>query len=136
MNRKNRQIIIKEAFIKLKGRKANDLMSFEAGAKFADTNPYWQEGIPVQSFDKTTGLPILYLCKVLTLDMTFGFRYSYRIGFVTKNNKWNIDEFSNNIKVLKYQNIIDNSPENALISDIKENEDYFLKNNMPKTNDK
>lgn len=66
-----------------------DIESFESGAKWADYHPNWKEGIPKPEMKH--GLPKLYLCQILTLDMTFGYRYSYRIGFVSHNNVWNIE---------------------------------------------
>lgn len=67
-----------------------DIESFESGAKWADYHPNWKEGIPKPEMNQY-GLPKLYLCQILTLDMTFGYRYSYRIGFVSHNNVWNIE---------------------------------------------
>ena len=57
--------------------------SFESGVKWADFNPNWREDIPKKE-ENQYGLPKLYLCQILTLDMTFGYRYSYRVGFINK----------------------------------------------------
>lgn len=64
--------------------------SFESGVKWADFNPNWREDIPKKE-ENQYGLPKLYLCQILTLDMTFGYRYSYRVGFINKEGKWNIE---------------------------------------------
>lgn len=84
---------------------AKHIPSFEAGAKWADYHPYWQVGIPKQE-ENQYGLPKLYLCQILTLDMTFGYRYSYRVGFVTKDKKWNVE--NSNTKVTRYMEIFCN----------------------------
>ena len=89
-----------------------DVQSFEAGAKWADYNPNWQEGIPAQEQNQY-GLPKLYLCQILTLDMTFGYRYSYRVGFVTKDDKWNIE--NSNTKVTRYLEIYCDESDSQLI---------------------
>lgn len=67
-----------------------DIESFELGAKWADYHPNWKEDIPKREKNQY-GLPKLYLCQILTLDMTFGYRYSYRVGFITSEGKWNIE---------------------------------------------
>ena len=76
--------------------------SFESGIKWADFNPDWKEDIPKQE-ENQYGLPKLYLCQILTLDMTFGYRYSYRVGFINKEGKWNIE--NSNTKVTRYLDI-------------------------------
>lgn len=45
----------------------------------------WQTGIPPKSTNMY-GLPKLYLCQTLNLDSAFGYRYSYQVGFVNKND--------------------------------------------------
>ena len=56
---------------------------FAMGAKWSEYHPNWKEDMPKRS-ENENGLPKLYLCQILTLDMTFGYRYSYRVGFITK----------------------------------------------------
>ena len=86
--RKNRQDYIRKAAKYTKNVK--DVVSFEAGAKWADYHPNWLEDLPKYK-ELENGLPKIYLCQVLCCDMTFGFRYSYRIGFITPEGKWNIE---------------------------------------------
>ena len=90
-----------------------DVVSFEAGAKWADFNPNWQEGTPKKE-NNQYGLPKLYLCQILILDMTFGYRYSYRIGFINDDGKWNIDR-KGFIKVMRYMEIYADESESQLI---------------------
>lgn len=86
-NRKQRQEDIRNA---AKYYKADSRPSFESGAKWADFNPNWKEDTPKKE-ENQYGLPKLYLCQILTLDMTFGYRYSYRVGFINSEGKWNIE---------------------------------------------
>ena len=83
-----------------------DSISFEAGAKWADYNPDWKDGY-TQVEENKYGLPKLYLCQILILDMTFGYRYSYRVGFINEEGKWNIEK-EGFIKVVRYMNIYAN----------------------------
>lgn len=46
----------------------------------------WKTNIPKQT-ENQYGLPKLYLCQLLALDAAFGYRYTYNIGFITKENK-------------------------------------------------
>lgn len=91
----------------------------------------WKEKIPKKKTD-SNGLPVLYLCQVLMLDMTFGYRYTYRIGFVTEKNNWNIEEYNNGLlKVIRYTNIIfkendENLIKESLLEDIQKYENFFL----------
>jgi hypothetical protein len=109
--RKNRQEQIRDA---AKYTSAKNIESFEGGAKWADYHPYWQEGIPKPELNQY-GLPKLYLCQILTLDMTFGYRYSYRVGFVTLEDKprWNCE--NSNTKVMRYLDIYCNESDSQLI---------------------
>ena len=97
--RKNRQEQIRAA---AKYTSAKNVESFEGGAKWADYNPNWQEGYPQREENKY-GLPRLYLCQILTFDMTFGYRYSYRVGFINSEGHWNIE--NTNTKVTRYMEI-------------------------------
>ena len=90
-----------------------DPVSFEAGAKWADFNPNWKEGYP-QVEENKYGLPKLYLCQILTLDMTFGYRYSYRVGFINELGKWNIER-EGFIKVVRYMDIYCDESDSQLI---------------------
>lgn len=90
-----------------------DVVSFEAGAKWADFNPNWKEGYP-QKEENKYGLPKLYLCQILILDMTFGYRYSYRVGFINEEGKWNIER-ENFIKVTRYLDIFCDESDSQLI---------------------
>ena len=109
--RKERQQQIRDA---AKYKQVKDITSFETGAKWADYHPYWQEGIPKPELNQY-GLPKLYLCQILTLDMTFGYRYSYRIGFVTLEGKprWNCE--NSNTKVMRYMDIYCDESNSQLI---------------------
>lgn len=92
--------------------------SFESGVKWADYHPNWQEGIPERE-ENQYGLPKLYLCQILILDMTFGYRYSYRVGFVNKEKKWSVE--NSNTKVTRYLEIFcDESIEQLANQDIPE----------------
>lgn len=95
-----------------KSLEVKDIQSFESGVKWADFNPNWLEGIPKKE-ENQYGLPKLYLCQILTLDMTFGYRYSYRVGFITKDHKWNIENY--NTKVTRYLEIFCNETMDQLI---------------------
>jgi len=90
-----------------------DPVSFEAGAKWADFNPNWKEGYP-QIEENKYGLPKLYLCQILILDMTFGYRYSYRVGFINEFGKWNIER-EGFIKVVRYMDIYCDESDSQLI---------------------
>ena len=108
--RKQRQKDIRNA---AKYCKADNVTSFESGAKWADYHPDWKEGYPKIEENKY-GLPRLYLCQILTLDMTFGYRYSYRVGFITEEGKWNLEQY-HNVKVTRYMNIYCDESESQLI---------------------
>ena len=108
--RKNRQKQIRAA---AKYTSAKNVESFEGGAKWADYNPNWQEGYPQREENKY-GLPRLYLCQILILDMSFGYRYSYRVGFITEEGKWNIER-ENFIKVVRYMDIYADESDSQLI---------------------
>ena len=90
-----------------------DVTSFEQGAKWADWHPDWKEGTPEPSTNKN-GLPTLYLCQILTLDMTFGYRYSYRVGFVNNEGKWNVD-VDGMTKVMRYMDINANESDSQML---------------------
>ena len=90
--------------------------SFMIGAHFADYHPNWKEDIPKYS-ELENGLPKLYLCQVLCHDMAFEYRYSYRIGFINKEGKWNIE--SKYIRVTRYLDIHCDEDETQLLTDIK-----------------
>ena len=107
-----------------------DPVSFEAGAKWADFNPNWKEGYP-QVEENKYGLPKLYLCQILILDMSFGYRYSYRVGFITEEGKWNIER-EGFIKVVRYMDIYcDESDSQLLQNDIP----YFNSNESEEEED-
>lgn len=108
--RKQRQEDIRNA---AKYCKDDNVTSFESGAKWADYHPYWKEGYPKIEENKY-GLPRLYLCQILTLDMTFGYRYSYRVGFITEEGKWNLEQY-HNVKVTRYMDIYCDESESQLI---------------------
>ena len=108
--RKQRQECIRDA---AKYCKADNVTSFESGAKWADYHPNWKEGYPQIEKNKY-GLPRLYLCQILTLDMAFGYRYSYRVGFITENGQWNLEQYKN-VKVTRYMNIYCDESESQLI---------------------
>lgn len=78
------------------------------------------------SNDDTVTLPRLFLCKCLTLDSVFGYKYTYRIGFVTKDNEWNIDKMNGLIKVVAYQFIEADESDEQLEKDIKKYENLFV----------
>ena len=120
---KNRQDEIREAAKYTKA--CTNVPSFEAGAKWADYHPYWREDLPKEQKDKD-GIPKLYLCQILTVDMTFGYRYSYRIGFITDQGKWNIEQFGKMTKVVRYIDIYGKDSESQLLADIKLYEDEFV----------
>ena len=46
--------------------------------------------------------------------MAFGYRYSYRVGFITENGKWNLEQYQN-VKVTRYMNIYCDESESQLI---------------------
>jgi len=122
--RKNRQDQIRESAKEIKA--CTNIPSFEAGAKWADYHPYWREDLPKYEEDKN-GLPKLYFCQVLTVDMTFGYRYSYRIGFITKDkNMWNIEQYGKLIKVTRWCEIHCDESENRMLEDIKIHEDSLV----------
>ena len=108
--RKQRQEDVRNA---AKYCKADNIPSFESGAKWADYHPDWKEGVPTQK-ENQYGLPLLYLCQILTLDMTFGYRYSYRVGFITEQGKWNLEQYQN-VKVTRYLEIYANETTEQLI---------------------
>ena len=111
--RKKRQEIARSVGISLG---VKDIPSFESGIKWADFNPNWKEDIPKKE-ENQYGLPKLYLCQILTLDMTFGYRYSYRVGFINKEGKWNIE--NSNTKVTRYLEIFcDESMDQLIQKDI------------------
>jgi len=112
--RKNRQDEIRKVAKYIKS--VENIVSFEVGAKWADFHPYWKEDLPEYEEDKN-GLPKLYLCQILISDMTFGYRYSYRVGFINKENKWNIE--NSNTKVTRYLEIFCDDNETKLINDIE-----------------
>ncbi len=91
---------------------AKNIESFEAGAKWADFNPNWKEDIPKKEKNQY-GLPKLYLCQILTLDMTFGYRYSYRVGFINSEGKWNIENTLTH--VTRYMEIFCDESDSQLI---------------------
>ena len=125
MNKQSRSEIIKTAALQLCG--AADTKTFIKGAKWADKNPAWIENsIPQPQLNPKNGLPKLYLCKILSLSMDYGYSYTYRIGFVTADNRWNIEKASNMMKVLAYMDICSNDTDEDLMKDIKANEDYFV----------
>ena len=111
--RKKRQEIARAVGVSLG---VKDIPSFESGIKWADFNPNWKEDIPKKE-ENQYGLPKLYLCQILTLDMTFGYRYSYRVGFINKEGKWNIE--NSNTKVTRYLEIFcDESMDQLIQKDI------------------
>ena len=103
----------------------NECTSFAKGVKWADFHPNWidaQSNKPKKEYLEN-GLPKLYFCQILTLDMTFGYRYSYRVGFINDSGNWNIE--TSNTCITKYMEIYcDESTEN-LLKDIRT---YFNKN--------
>ena len=92
---------------------------FAMGAKWSEHHPNWKEDMPKRSTNEN-GLPKLYLCQILTLDMTFGYRYSYRVGFITQEGKWNIDNVLT--KVVRYMDIYCDAD---IYSDIEKYGEYF-----------
>jgi hypothetical protein len=107
--RKKRQEDIRAA---AKYTSAKNIESFELGAKWADYNPNWQEGYPKKETNQY-GLPKLYLCQILTLDMTFGYRYSYRVGFINAAGNWNVENTLT--KVTRYLDIYCDESDSQLI---------------------
>jgi hypothetical protein len=91
---------------------AESIDSFELGVRWADFNPDWREDIPKYEVN-IYGLPKLYLCQILTLDPTFDYRYSYRVGFITKEGNWNIN--NPNTKVMRYLEIFCEESMNKLV---------------------
>lgn len=80
----------------------------------------WKEGIPKPQ-SLPNGLPKLYLCQCLALDATFGYRYTYRVGFVTKEKKekkWNIQQ-SEFFRVIRYMEVVADESDGNLIADIE-----------------
>ena len=94
----------------------SECTSFAMGVKWADYHPNWKKDKPKRS-ENDNGLPKLYLCQIITLDMTFGWRYSYRIGFINDEGNWNIN--NSNTKVVRYMDINCNETFEQLIEDIK-----------------
>lgn len=92
-----------------------DPVSFEAGAKWADYNPHWRTDFPKYE-ENQYGLPKLRLCQCLSLDMTFGYRYTYRVGFITKDNKWNIEQY-HGMTVVRWMDIFCNESDSQLIQE-------------------
>lgn len=127
MNKENRADKIKKEALRVC---SNDVSKyFEKGAKWADKNPYWIiSSVPQPELDKETGLPKLYLCKCLSLNMNYGWSYTYRIGFVTSDRQWNIDKAGGMLKVVAYMNIKSNESQDVLLKDIKQYEDWFANN--------
>lgn len=121
--RKNRQDQIRGAAKYVKG--AHDIVSFEAGAKWADYHPYWREDLPKYEVDKN-GIPKLYLCQILAVDMTRGYIHSYRIGFVTQEGKWNIEQYNKMTRVVRWLEIHGLDSEQQLFEDIKKYEDGLV----------
>lgn len=78
----------------------------------------WKTNIPKQT-ENQYGLPKLYLCQLLALDAAFGYRYTYNIGFITEENKWNLDGKSDLIHVVRYMDIICDETEEQLYKDIE-----------------
>ena len=58
--------------------------------------------------------------------MEFGWSYTYRIGFVTSDRKWNIDKAGGMLKVIAYMNIKADESQESLFNDIKKYEDIFV----------
>ena len=46
---------------------------------------------PKREKRKSDGLPKLYLCQIMTCDMTFGWRFSYRVACINDKGKWNVE---------------------------------------------
>ena len=122
--RKNRQDQIRGAAKYVKG--AHDVVSFEAGAKWADYHPYWREDLPKYEVDEN-GIPKLYLCQILTVDMARGYMHSYRIGFITREGKWNIEQYNQMTRVVRYLKIYGVDDESNLLADIKKYENDLVK---------
>lgn len=77
----------------------------------------WKENKPKYEENKY-GLPKLRLCQILNLDMTFGYRYSYRVGFITKEGEWNLEAYHDDV-VLRWTDIeCDESSEQLVEKDI------------------
>jgi len=94
----------------------SECTSFGMGVKWADFHPNWKEDKPEAS-ENENGLPKLYLCQILTCDMTFGYRYSYRIGFINDEGNWSIER--DNCHVVRYLEIFCNESKEQLLNDIK-----------------
>lgn len=122
-NRKNRQDEIRKASKYTKS--IQNVASFESGAKWADYHPYWREDLPKPTKDKD-GLPKLYLCQILMVDMTYGYRHSYRIGFITPEGKWNIEQYGKLTKVVRWMDIHGLDSESNLLADIQKYEDELV----------
>lgn len=90
----------------------------------------WQTGIPPKSTNMY-GLPKLYLCQTLNLDSAFGYRYSYQVGFVNEDNKWNLEDNSM-CYVTRYTQIICKETMEQLVEDIKkvQEKEKDLNNNV------
>ena len=112
--RKQRQDIVRN--VAKENGACKDIPSFEAGVKWADYHPDWKEDTPKRK-KLENGLPKLYFCQILTLDMTFGYRYSYRVGFINNEGKWNIENPMT--KVMRYMDIYCNESETQLLTDIQ-----------------
>lgn len=77
---------------------------------------------PKAKFDKD-GMPKFYLCQIMIFDMSTGFKYSYRIGFITKEGYWNIEVANKFHKVTRY--IPCECDKSDLDSDFKKYGKYF-----------
>lgn len=104
--------------------------NFEQGAKWADYNPYWQRSMPEYE-ENQYGLPKLRLCQCLMCDMTFGYRYTYRVGFVTKDNKWNLEQI-HGMTVVRWMEIYGPETDSQLI---QEDIPYYEKKNNDEEED-
>ena len=96
-----------------KALEVQDIQSFERGVKWADFNPDWKEDKPAYETNKY-GLPKLYLVQGLSLDMTFGYRYTYRVAFIDKSGNWNVD-YKGSFKVMRYMDIYCNESDSQMI---------------------
>lgn len=95
----------------------SECTSFAMGVKWADYHPNWKEDKPKYE-ELDNGLPKLYFCQILTLDMTFGYRYSYRVGFINKEGDWNIER-KGSTKVIRYLEIYGPESKTNLLKDIE-----------------
>lgn len=96
-----------------------DKDSYVQGARWADYHPWWREDKPKYEENEYDDLPKLRLCQVMILDMTYGWRYSYRVGFITRDGQWNIEANSNNhIHVVRWMEIFGNETIEQKIEDI------------------